>query len=137
SVLGRHGAQRRRWGLSLAYGKSADRRAGGLHSAVLSFDLHTPKAQDSALHTAGSVSGRHADTDWLGWRRELAEPRSLVPLRSSVSVAVSSFPGNRAPVPGRLRARRLPDVAGLRPRWPITRYEIVSFTVVLVLATLL
>ena len=125
-------------GVSLAVcGQRGVGFAGDRNPSGISAGLYAAEEEDAAVHVAGRCTWRHAYPHRLGGCIRQYRAKCLVPLRSPLSVAVPSFPGDRADVPRRLRAGRLSDVASVRSDGRFTKAEIVVFTLVLVLVTML
>ena len=82
--------------------------------------VYTPLKRKTPLCTLlGAVPG--AMPTLIGWAAASGGNRTkcVAAVRSPISLAVPSFPGNRAAIPGRLRGGWLSDVASVRCRWPL------------------
>jgi hypothetical protein len=93
--------------LSRNSGQPARECARHFDVADLSFRVHPAEAKNTVVRSRGSFSGCDAAAHWLGRSLGPIEYRGLDTLRHAVSLAVSTFHGNRMDVPRRLRPRGL------------------------------
>ena len=78
------------------------RRAGRLHTAELSFCLHSAQTKNGNVRARRCCTGSNAPADWICGGDWQAEHRSLGAFSPPVSLAISPFHGNRLDVPRRL-----------------------------------
>ena len=81
--------------------------ARNFHVADLSVLVHPAEAKNTNVRSRRSFSRCHAAAHWLGRSLRAIEYRGGDAVRHALSVAVSTFHGNRMDVPRRLRPRRL------------------------------
>jgi hypothetical protein len=76
-------------------------------TTLLSVCVHAAEAKNTDVRSCRSFSRRHAAAHWLCRGLRAIEYRGGDTVRHALSVAISTFHGNRMDVPRRLRPRRL------------------------------